>query len=71
MPPKKAKLDDASLRAGEDTVNKIVAWAKRIDAVLDKFYVDSLEIDLGLTMPFQVGGKLVIKNKVGQSTPHP
>jgi hypothetical protein len=71
MPKKKPKLDKARLKAGEDTVNKIVAWAKRIDAGLDKYYVDSLEIDLGLSLPFQVGGKLVIKNKVGQSIPHP
>jgi hypothetical protein len=64
------QLDVASLKLGEDTVNKIVDWVKRIEAHLDKYYVDSLEIDLGITVPFNIGGKLTIKNKTGQATGH-
>jgi hypothetical protein len=72
MPTRKAKVDDRSLNAGKVIVDKIIAWAKGIGTSLDEshYYLDSLEIDLGLTVPFQAGGKLTIKNRTGQSVPH-
>jgi len=54
---------DDGRKLGDDTVKKVVNWIKGIEAHLENYYVDTLEIDLGMASPFAVGGKLTIRNK--------
>jgi hypothetical protein len=69
MPKIVAELDVPGLQLGKTTVNKVVEWAKAIEAGLEKeYYIDSLELDLGTST---LGVKLTIKNKMGLSSGHP
>jgi len=61
------------LKLGEGVVDQIVKWVADAEKRLGNYYIDSLEIDLGVTLGVTAVGKLTIKNKWGQSSsyPHP
>lgn len=61
--PQIARLEAENFDWGHATVSSIADWAKKVEAALQNYYVDSIEIDLGFAFGITAKGSSTLKYK--------